>query len=200
MNHMVHQSHALSSGSHTIFQLPPGAVPTVETQTSNVLRAKPSSTQEASALIKPARLVISNNASDVSQALSWSPAIVTLASATSNSSLLSQVALPSKQFGGNSNLTPTTQVGLPSFLLDDKPDGMVHEGLNQAKQGSANHNQDTSFSCIGKYTSLLELQIEPFTHSMLTANSSSPKKIPKNIKHLLFSFVISLQFELSAIL
>ncbi|KAK3765864.1 hypothetical protein RRG08_026330 [Elysia crispata] len=153
LNHMVHQSHALSSGSHTIFQLPPGAVPTVETQTSNVLRAKPSSTQEASALIKPARLVISNNASDVSQALSWSPAIVTLASATSNSSLLSQVALPSKQFGGNSNLTPTTQVGLPSFLLDDKPDGMVHEGLNQAKQGSANHNQDTSFSCIVHSTS-----------------------------------------------
>ncbi|GFR82010.1 hypothetical protein ElyMa_004086000 [Elysia marginata] len=150
LNHLVQQSHALSTDSNSIFQLPPGAVPTVET--SNVLSVKPSFTQAG--LIKPARLVVSNSASDTSSPPSWSPSAVTLASATSSRSLSPQVSTsPFKLYGDSS--TPNSQVTakLPTFLLDEKPDGLVGEGTQQLKSSSTTNKQDVSFSCIVHSTS-----------------------------------------------
>lgn len=155
LNHMVHQSHALSLDSNRIFQLPPGAVPTVETQTNNVLGVKPGFKQATSGLIKPARLVVSNSVSETSSASAWSPSALTLASTIVNSSLSSQVSVsPFKLYGDVS--TPTSQATsskLPTFLLDEKPDGFVSEDIKQSKSSSTSKNQDISFNCIVHSTS-----------------------------------------------
>ncbi|GFN92389.1 nuclear factor of activated t-cells 5 [Plakobranchus ocellatus] len=146
LNHLVHQSHALSSGSNTIFQLPPGAVPTIETHTSNVLKAKPSLTPAASGLIKPARLLISSGASEIPS----SSAMV------SNSMFIPQASSSSFKTGVVDAVTAAqAEARLPTFLLDEKPDGLITEGLSPPASLStaAGQKPQVSFHCIVHSTS-----------------------------------------------
>ncbi|XP_012941922.2 mucin-5AC [Aplysia californica] len=108
LNRMVHQTHALAPTSTSMFQLPPGTIPTISGSTP--VRSPP--TPSSSPLIKPARLFGSPSSTS---SVASPPTHTAVASSSSSSSKPTQ--------GQDAVTSPVTT--LPTFLLEERPDGLV---------------------------------------------------------------------------